>query len=141
MSGEGWFTLAVIVGTIALLAIERVPAAPLIIAADIVLLVGGIIDEKQAFGGFGNSAPITVAALYIVAAAIESTGALEQVTDKLLGRRPAEAGSKPTRRELARILTPVATVSAFINNTPLCAVTAPAYRRGPSARDVRQGTT
>jgi di/tricarboxylate transporter len=125
MSGEAWFTVAVIAATIGLLALERVPAALLIIAADIVLLVAGVIDEGQAFGGFGNSAPITVAALYVVAAAIESTGALEQVTDRLLGRRAVTPGELPTRRELARILTPVAAVSAFINNTPLCAVTAP----------------
>jgi di/tricarboxylate transporter len=126
VTGEGWFTLAVIVGTIGLLALERVPAALTIIAADIVLLVTNVIDEKQAFGGFASAAPITVAALYVVAGAVESTGALEQVTDKLLGRgAPARPGEKPRRRELARILTPVAAVSAFINNTPLAAVTAP----------------
>jgi di/tricarboxylate transporter len=126
MSAEGWFTLAIVAATIVLLAMERVPAALVILAADIVLLASGVIDEAQAFGGFGNAAPITVAALYVVAAAIESTGALEQVTDKLLGRgAPPRLGDKPSRRELARILTPIAAVSAFINNTPLCAVTAP----------------
>ena len=45
-----------------------------------------MIDAKQAFAGFSNAAPITVAALYVLARAVEDTGALRPLIDAALGR-------------------------------------------------------
>ena len=39
-----------------------------VLGADIVLLVAGVITPAQAFAGFSNPAPITVAALFVLAA-------------------------------------------------------------------------
>jgi hypothetical protein len=41
-----------------------------------VLLVAGVVDAGEAFSGFSNSAPLTVAALYVVAAAAGRTRVL-----------------------------------------------------------------
>lgn len=75
LSGEAWFTLAIVVLTIALLATERLPPAVVLGGAVTVLAVAGIIDNAKALTGFSNEAPITVAALYVLAAAVEATGA------------------------------------------------------------------
>ncbi|HEX6373483.1 MAG TPA: SLC13 family permease [Longimicrobium sp.] len=132
MSWEAWLTLAVVAGTVALLVRDAVQPAIAVLGADILLLVAGVIDADGAFSGFANPAPITVAALFVVAAAVEKTGALQPLVKAALGR--GEGG----RRELARLLVPTAAASAFLNNTPIVAMLAPqvadwAEKRGRAA--------
>ncbi|HVM14945.1 MAG TPA: SLC13 family permease [Egibacteraceae bacterium] len=144
MSGEAWFTLAVVIGTVGLLTRNLVPASAALLGATVLLLVTGVIDAPQAFAGFANPAPITVAALYVLARAVEITGALDRVIARLLaspddadeaadGRPPAG-----TRRRIARLAAPTAVASSVLNNTPIVAMVAPqvadwAARRGQSA--------
>ncbi|MDQ3570453.1 MAG: SLC13 family permease [Actinomycetota bacterium] len=126
MSGEAWFTLAIAVLTIALLAAERLPPAVVIGGAVTVLAVAGIIDNAKALTGFSNEAPITVAALYVLAAAVEATGAFNQLTERALGRSLGpEEDRSARRRQLARISYPAMALSAFIANTPLVSMLAP----------------
>ena len=124
MSVEAWLTLVVVVVVVVLLAQARIRPAVVVLGGTFTLLVTGVIDDEQALAGFSNPAPFTVAALYVVAGAVERTGALEAVTERLLGFRTPEPGP-PRRRELARILLPVAVASAFLNNTPIVAMVAP----------------
>ena len=124
MSGEAWFTLAVVVVTIAVLISERVSPSIAILAATVVLFVTGVIDQEQAFAGFSNDAPITVAALYVLAGATETTGALQGLTDRVLGRRTRDDGGSE-RRDLSRVVLPGTVGSAFIANTPLVSMVAP----------------
>ncbi len=131
MSGEAWFTLLILGVTVFLLVRDVVAPAAAILGAVIVLLVGGIISPAQAFSGFSNSAPITVAALYVLARAVEKTGGLQPILAATLG------DGRGTRTSLARLLFPTATASAFLNNTPIVATLAPqvtewAERRGLS---------
>ena len=123
MSWEAWFTLAVVVCVVSLLATERVAPSVAVMAAVIALLVAGIVEPAEAFSGFSNPAPITVAALYVLAAAVEKTGALERLTFRLLGAGGNEDLSD--RNVLARVLVPTALSSAFLNNTPIVAMVAP----------------
>lgn len=127
MSSDAWITLVVTVVTIALLAIERFPPALVMGAAVTVLLVAGVIDEKDALSGFSNDAPATVAALYILAGATEITGALDGLTSRALGNRRAsdDTGAARQRRQLARMCFPSMGASAFIANTPLVGMLAP----------------
>jgi di/tricarboxylate transporter len=121
---DAWVTLAVVVGTLGVLVTERVPPAASILGATTVLYVVGVTDASQAFSGFANPAPITVAALYVVAAAVEVTGALEWLTRRTLPGPGGPAG--PTRsRELARFLPAGLLPSALLNNTTIVAMLAP----------------
>ena len=52
------------------------------IIAVVVLLITGVIEPAGAFAGFSNPAPITVAALYVVARAVEKKG-LDTLLDAL----------------------------------------------------------
>jgi di/tricarboxylate transporter len=120
MTGEAWFTLAVVVLTVGLLAVDRFPPVLVMGGALVVLFVVGVIDEEQALGGFSNEAPVTVAALYVLAGAANVTGAFDGAVARVLGhaqRRP--------RDDLARVCIPSAALSAFIANTPLVSMLAP----------------
>ena len=123
MTWEAWFTLAVVVVVVGLLVTERVPPAVAILGGVIALLVARIVEPEDAFSGFSNPAPITVAALYVLAAGVEKTGALERLTARILGS--GTEGGASDRRTLARLLIPTAAASAFLNNTPIVAMVAP----------------
>jgi di/tricarboxylate transporter len=114
MSLDAWFTLAVVLGMLLVLTRDVLPPAAVVLTATTVLLVAGVIDEEQAFSGFSNSAPLTVAALYVLARGVEKTGVLGPMISRLLGN-PRAVG----RAALARLLVPTAGASAFLNNTPL----------------------
>jgi len=114
MSVDAWFTLAVVVVMFVGLALDLVPPAATVLGAMITLLVFGVIDEEQAFAGFSNPAPLTVAALYVLARAADKTAMLAPLVTRMLGSR--SDGGPGT---LARLTFPVAGISAFINNTPL----------------------
>lgn len=123
MSWEAWLTLAVLAVTIVLLIREYASPSGVAFGAVIALLVAGVIDTGQALGGFSNPAPITVAALYVVAAGIERTGVLNRLVDVVIGR------SRGDRARLGRLLIPSAGASAFLNNTPIVAMFSPAVSR------------
>ncbi|WP_153396534.1 SLC13 family permease [Ornithinicoccus halotolerans] len=129
MTLDAWLTLAVIVAVLATLVRGRVSPAVVVFGGAVALLVLGVVGPEEAFSGFSNPAPITVAALYVLAAGIEKTGALTPVMQSTLGERGWY------RRPLLRTLLPTAGASAFLNNTPIVAmlipqVTAWAQRRG-----------
>jgi di/tricarboxylate transporter len=119
VSIDAWVTLAVISVVLALLVSERVAPALAVLGGTIALLALGVLTPEQALAGFSNPAPFAVAALYVVASAVEKTGAIQPLMSSTLGR----VGSP--RRALARLLFPVAGMSAFLNNTPIVATVAP----------------
>ncbi len=119
MSWEAWYTLAVVIATMVILAKNWLPPAGAMIGAMVAVLVPGIVTPAQAFVGFSNPAPITIAALYVVARAVEKTGVLAPLVGWMLGGRDSE------RARLARITVPTTAISAFLNNTPIVAVLIP----------------
>jgi len=131
MAWEAWLTLATIVAAVVVMAKDWLAPAPTLLGGVVVLLVSGVVDTEQALSGFSNPAPLTVAALFVVARAVEKTGALQPLVSSMLqddGR---------ARRALGRLLVPVAGASAVLNNTPIVAMLVPqvsawATRRGRS---------
>ena len=65
----------------------------------VILLVAGVVDAGEAFSGFSNSAPLTVAALYVLAAAAGRSRVLELAVSWLPSRsnarEPASAAPSP----------------------------------------------
>ncbi len=116
----------------ALLVRERFAPALVVLGADVFLLVTGVVSAEEALSGFANPAPFTVAALYVVARAVEKTGGLQPLVAATLGE------GRGGRTALSRLLLPVAGASAFLNNTPIVAMVTPqvsawADRRGEAA--------
>ena len=118
MPWESWFTLIVLGGMVTTLARDVVAPSVAVVGAVVVLLVAGVVTPAQAFGGFSNPAPITVAALYVLSHAAQKTRALQPFVATALG-------ASENHRRLARLLTPTAAASAFLNNTPIVAMLVP----------------
>ncbi len=123
MSAEGWITLAVLAVMVAGLIRGRVSPPAGVIGATALLYVLGVTTAEQAFSGFANTAPITVAGLYVLAGAVDKTGALQPVVSRLL------AAPKTVRLDLARLVVPSALGSAFLANTPIVAMLTPAVTK------------
>src|SRR5688572_13300481 len=111
MSGEAWLVLAVLAAVLLVLVKDLASPAATMVAAMVVVLVTGVVTPEQALSGFSNPAPITVAALYVLARAVEKTGALTPVVGRMLG-----SGAN-SRRALTRLVIPTTVSSAFLNNT------------------------
>lgn len=125
MTLDAWITLAVLIGTLALLIRGR-PGPAMIVSGAVILLLGvGVVAPSEALSGFSNPAPFTVAALFVVARAMEKTGGLQPLLGALLGRGKKTGPAKPGRLAMARLLGPVAGASAFLNNTPIVAMVSP----------------
>jgi di/tricarboxylate transporter len=130
MTADAWLTLAAVAGVLALLVRGGLSPALVIFGGTVSLLVLGVIDVQQALSGFSNPAPFTVAALYVVAAGVQKTGALTPIMQRTLGERGHY------RRPLIRVLAPTAVTSAFLNNTPIVAMLIPQITSWATRRQV-----
>lgn len=92
-----------------------------VVVAVSILMILGLLDSKQVLSVFSNSAPITVATLFIISAALEKTGCVA----KLSGWIASVAGENE-KKLLAMIMLTALAVSPFINNTPVVMVLMPA---------------
>ncbi len=119
MSGDAWLTLGVVAVAVLVLTRDYMAPAVTFASAVVVLMVTGVVTPEQAFQGFSNPAPITVAALYVLARAVEKSGALQPLVQATLGK------GRTLRGALARLTIPVAASSAFLNNTPIIAMLSP----------------
>ena len=75
---------------------------------------------EQTLGVFSNSAPLTIAGMFIISAAFEKTGAIERITSFL--RRLVHL---PYRMFMFVMILGIAATSAFVNNTPVVIVMMP----------------
>ena len=116
---EAWLTLGVIASTLALLIFTRLPVDFVFVGGLGVLLVSGVLDIKSALSGFSAPGMITVGVLYVVVAGLQESGALSWASHHVLGF------PKGPRRAQMRMLAPVISISAFLNNTPVVALFMP----------------
>ncbi len=130
MTLDSWITLAVLVATFGVLAFDRLPAAAAMGAAVGVLLLTNVVDQGEALSGLASSAPITIAALYVLAGAATFTGALSPLIDRVLEGRRSAGGTRGgtaarSRARLGRLALVSGSLSAVLPNTPLVALAAP----------------
>jgi len=98
---------------------------PYIIVFSVVLLLvlGKIITIDEAFQGFSNKGMLTVGFLFIVSAGLQSSGLFDKFISGVFGKN-----SKKISFKYFRIMFPVATFSAFLNNTPVVAALIPVVK-------------
>ena len=95
-------------------------ASDLVMAGGISLLVlTGSLSPKDAFSGLASPSILTIALLLVVSQGVIETGLVQWVGPALFGR------AKSVTVAQARLMLPVAAISAFINNTPLVAMCIP----------------
>ena len=122
MNGDAVLTVAVLAVMGAGLISNRLSPAAGVLGAAGGLFLLGVIDAEAAFSGFGNPAPITIGALYVVAGAVTKTNALQPIVARVLDR------GSGNRIALIRLLAPASAASAFLANTPIVAMLVPAVR-------------
>jgi di/tricarboxylate transporter len=116
---QAGIVLAVLAGVLALLAATRLPPDAVLVAAVTALLTGGVISTGEALAGMANEGMITVAVLFVVARGMSETGALALIFDRAVARPNSVVAAQ------ARLMVPVAVMSAFLNNTPIVAMLIP----------------
>jgi di/tricarboxylate transporter len=119
-SVDAWITLAVVAGILLLLIFNVASAEIVVLVGLAVLLFTGVLSTGEALAGFANEGMMTVGVLYIVVAALRETGVMGWVAQRVFG----QPKSVPVAQ--LRMMLPIASLSAFMNNTPLVAAMLPA---------------
>ena len=119
MGFEAILTLLVVAGVMVAVWRDWAPSDVLFLGASTVFALCGIISAKEALAGFSNAGMITVALLFVIAAAMRDTGVLDYVGTAVLGAAKTERGA------LFRLAVTVVPLSAFLNNTPIVAMFIP----------------
>jgi di/tricarboxylate transporter len=119
LNWQGWLTLGITALAFVLNAATALPSEIVFLGAVAVLFITGILSTSEALNGFSNDGMVTVGVLYIVVTGLQQTGALNWVSQQVLGM--------PKRRSttFARLTIPVMILSAFLNNTPVVAMFIP----------------
>jgi di/tricarboxylate transporter len=135
VSGETFqvgFVFFLIIAVFAGFIWERLPADIIAMMALGLLLLTGIISTADALSVFSNSAPITIAAMFILSAALERTGVIDAV-----GRNVVKAAkNRPPIVSVAIMMGAVMLLSAFINNTPVVVILIPVAMSLARAMDI-----
>lgn len=86
----------------------------------VALALTGILSPSEAFLGFSSPATITVAAMLVMSAGVERSGAMDVLAGRLV-----QLGARGEMRLMFALLVPTAVLSAFLNNTPIVALMIP----------------
>jgi di/tricarboxylate transporter len=120
MEAQPWVALAILVIMFVLFIMERTPVEVTAIGGAAVMLILGILPVKDATSVLSNSAPWTIALMFLVMGGMVRTGAVEMVittAGRYVGDRP--------KTTIVVLFLFIAVASAFMNNTPLVAVMIP----------------
>ncbi|WP_312481827.1 SLC13 family permease [Stutzerimonas nitrititolerans] len=85
-----------------------------------VLIAAQLLVPAEVLGVLSNSAPVTIACMFVISAALERTGCIDALGNWLGDL----VGTSPTR-VLAGLTITALVISAFLNNTPVVAILTP----------------
>ena len=123
MSPDAWLTLTTVVVMVGAMSTGMAGPDLVLVAGLTILLVGGVLEPSEAFSGFANPAVASIAALFVIAAGVRETGALDFVAQRVLGTPKSLLAAQ------FRVMAPVGGLSAFLNNTPVVAMFVPLLQR------------
>ena len=109
-----------IIGIFIAFLLERYPPDITAMGGFVLLIMLGVIDRDTALNVFSNPAPTTIAAMFILSAALEKTGCI-QILGSLIGR----VGGRSQLSLLLVVMPLVLVISALMNNTPVVIVLTP----------------
>lgn len=131
MEFEFYYTLLLFVLLTYVLVKELIPPELAIFLVLMMLIVGNVVTVEEAFSGFSNTGMLTIAMLFVITGSLHATGALDLFIKFLFG-----AKEKSIPKVLTRILFPLASLSAFLNNTPIVAMLIPGVKKWCERNDV-----
>ena len=113
-------TLSVLGLALLAFVLELLPADFIAFIVAIVLMLMGLVTPEQGIAGFGNTATITVMAMFILSAGVTRTGAIQVIRDLLIAN-----GGKNATQQIIVLGAIVGPISAVINNTAVVAIFIP----------------
>ncbi|MBQ8282516.1 MAG: SLC13 family permease [Paraprevotella sp.] len=99
---------------------DRMRPGMILFSVVVLFFCAGILSPKEVLEGFSNKGMITVALLFLVSEGIRKSGVLERLIFAMLPKKTCTVASANLR-----ILPVVASISAFLNNTPVVVIFAP----------------
>jgi di/tricarboxylate transporter len=120
MTLEIVFVLLVALGALALFITEKLRVDVVALLVMVTFIATGILTPTQGIAGFSNPATVTVAAMFVLAAALQKTGALNFAADYII-----RLSGESSWRAAALLMLAIAAISGFINNTAAVAVFLP----------------
>ena len=120
LSVEITYTLIILVVTLVLLILDRWSSDVVSLICLTTLMLTGILTPKEGFAGFSDPVTITIAALFVLSAGLQYSGALDGIGHWLAGLM-----TRSFNRALALLILITGVLSAFINNTAVVAVFIP----------------
>lgn len=120
MTVEQIITLLVLAAVVAALIWDKVRADVIALSGAAVLLISGAVRPSEVQGAFGSPAIVTLAALFVIAHAMELSGLLDAAIRGAVAlcRRTGAVG-------LWLLIGLCGVASAFLNNTPIVVLAAP----------------
>lgn len=127
MSWEAWVTCGLVVMMIGSLAANLASADALLLLTATALsglrvTSDRFLPPRDVAGALGNEGLVTVAVLFVVAAGLTHSGGTSRIGTPLLGRPKSLSSAQ------ARMMLPVAGISAFLNNTTVVAMFLPVVK-------------
>ncbi len=113
-------TLSIVVLALIAFIFEWLPVDLTALTVTVVLMILKLVTPDEGISGFGNSATITVMAMFILSAGITKTGVVQTVRDWLL-----KWGGKTASQQILVMGLIVGPITAFINNTAVVAIFLP----------------
>ncbi len=120
LTPEMLITIGITLAAIVLFVLDRLPIEVVGLLVMVALMVTGILTPAEGVSGFASEALVTVAAMFVLSAALVRTGGVDA-----LGRWISRMAGKSDFRLLAVSLAVVIPASAFVNNTPVVVVMVP----------------
>jgi len=120
MTWEIAFVLGLLLLALLAFVWEKYPPDVVALAIFSILLLSGVLPREKAMAVFANPAPITVAALFVLSAALVRCGALDYLSSWF-----ERVAVLPYQVVLFLLIVLVAFISAWINNTPVVVVFVP----------------
>lgn len=111
--------LTILIATVAMFLWGKWRHDMIAMAALLTCVICGLVERTNAFSGFGHPAVITVACVLVLSRALQTSGAIDSITKRLL---PASSGPLITIAALTGL---GALLSAFMNNVGALALLMP----------------
>ena len=115
-----WVALFILHCMFASFVAERINPAATAIAGAGAFLALGYVNEDLALGAFANSAPVSIGAFFILAAALQRTGVLEYIAGRILA-----IADRSRLGALGLVAIVAILASAFVSNTAVVVILVP----------------
>ncbi|WP_164021774.1 SLC13 family permease [Pyxidicoccus trucidator] len=133
MQSEITLVLAIVLATIVLFSVERIPLEVTSLAVVCLLGLTGVLTPAEAFAGFSNETVIFIFALLAMTEGLASTGVMRRA-----GLWLSHLGRLGPKGFLLGVMLLVAVFSAFVSNTVTTAAFLPVVLRGAKSVGLRR---